>query len=151
MRVLSGALLLVAAIGACGCGERRDRLDGTHWQAPLIGVPCYAEAGFEHGTYAWALVCTLDGGSPAATLEVGDYSITGDELTLVPRQASCPSDVVGHTLAFSVSRDLFITENAPGQILTFVSLPAGPVPHAGIPVGCFDAQGSFVPNPLTPL
>ncbi len=151
MRVLSGALLLVAAIGACGCGEGRDRLDGTHWQGPFIVVPCYAEAGFERGSYAWALVCTQDDGSSSATLEVGDYSITGDELTLVPRQASCPSDVVGHTLAFSVSRDVLITENAPGQIITFYPLPAGPVPHAGVPVGCVDAQGSFVPTPLTPL
>ena len=151
MRVLSGALLLVAAIGACGCGERRDQLDDTHWQAQLLPGSCYAEAGFANGSYAWAAVCTLDDGSPAATLEVGDYSITGDELTLVPRQASCPSDVVGHTLTFTVSRDFFTTENAPGQILTFHALPAGPVPSAGVPVGCFDAQGSFVPNPLTPL
>jgi len=151
MRGLSGALLLVAAIGACGCGEKRDQLDGTHWEGQLLPGSCYAEAGFEHGSYAWALVCTEGSGSPAATLEVGDYSIAGAELTLVPRQASCPSDVVGHTLAFSVSRDVFVTENAPGQIITFYALPAGPVPQAGVPVGCFDDQGSFVPNPLTPL
>ena len=151
MRVLSGALLCMAAIGACGCGEGRNRLDGTHWEAPLIGVSCSAEAGFEHGSYAWAVVCTLANRSSGATLEVGDYSITGDEVTLVPRQASCPSDVVGHTLTFSVSRDVFIIENADGQITTFFALPAGPVPRAGVPVGCVDAQGSFAPNPLTPL
>jgi len=50
MRVLPGALLLVAAIGACGCGERRDQLDGTHWEAQPLPVPCYVEAGFEDGS-----------------------------------------------------------------------------------------------------
>lgn len=151
MRTL--CLVLALALFGCGSDEPGDPLANTTWSAPVTGVTC--EFVFQFGAvqdYKFLFGCVLNDGSTAVYLENGDYVITGNDITMVARRASCPRDLVQITLNASFTRTAnTLTLAGPTGATIFQRVEPGDPTPGTVSIGCFDDQLYFTPFPLTPL
>lgn len=99
-----GAGVFVAlSLTACG-GEDEPSIEGF-WFSEIDEV-CAANLDLTDGVYTSGLGCALENGGIGFDVEIGRYTISGDEITVTPEASSCfAADRTFETETFLFSLD----------------------------------------------
>lgn len=162
-----GLTLLFTGSALSGCiqiGPSDDMDDTSNEPAPFAGSWSYTDTAFNcvHtlilgkreglDSYEIDLACSLTQGGVGIQIETGEYSVAEEgETTFVPRRATCTGGRVKmHTDTLEqLSTSLLRVKNSEGTIVYEPSSPTGL--GTQVVLGCYSADGSFTPGPLTDL
>lgn len=145
---------LVVAVVGCGAPETPEtpeqRLIGTWIYVAADNSVALGATFNADGSYVLQQLELTYSGSINDEVETGTYSATETAVSTVPQKFSCPGPDPGATLAYDFSgSSLQLT--GPGGSYVLAPDTAATPSMAAITWGCFQADGSFVAQPLAPV
>jgi hypothetical protein len=150
MRTLILLAGLVSIVGCGGSSSPGDRLVGNWLYVASSGNAGIAADYSSNGTYVAALMVLTSTTTAEAQVEKGTYSVSGDQLTSVPTEWTCPGPDAIDTATFSFSgSDLLISTSSGVIALTPNTAPVDT--SFVLTYGCFDSSGNFTASPLAPV
>lgn len=152
-------LALSAAVALCACGGDdepagdQERLQGQ-WGVE-IGAECLQSVAFAGDEIEVDLICNLEGGGIGVQAVVGTYEINESASTFTWRviRSSCSRSALPfttETVSYSFEGDAlrFVT---PEQVSLLERAPESSGGSVQGTFGCFDAQGMFRPQAVSPI
>lgn len=99
------------------------------------------------GTYSYELLQVTSANSANVEAETGVFEATDTELTTTPGKWSCPGPDPVATVTYKLNGDS-LQAVSPSAIVVFSRDTEPASTNAQFTIGCFQADGSFVPAPL---
>jgi len=142
--VIAVALLAVACSSASGGGS--PSLDGTWYYVNAAGTAGIGATFNQDGSYVAEDLALTSSTSANVRAEKGTFSVSGNAITLTPKESSCPGPDPIYHLSYSFQgSNLELAEPSGGVVLQPDTQTAS---NAAITFGCFDSSGNFTPEPL---
>jgi len=153
MRKLS--LLVLVVLGAIGCGggssSPESRLVGEWIVFDSTSTNAVGLTFNSDGTYAAQQLELTSSTSANDEGEGGVYTATTSAITFTPQKSSCPGPDPVYTFSYSFNAASLVI-SAPSGVISFERNPYANSGASGtLTFGCFQADGSFVPEPIAPV